>query len=442
MKVSQILIKCGLILLVLVTAILAVRAVFNYTEGRKLAKAVADLKDKGVPISAKDLAPPCPDRDNAARLWKAAENLLILEREDKEILSEFWTNLVNGESNVPARREDLANLIVKNELALRLVREMAEKPCFLYRDRADSLADTIRASSAIKMTLATRLLGLQAVLMAESGNVQGALEMLQRDLKFAPRISEEGLLIDFLIAIADTRMLIYSLAGVCQGQAVDEATLVSLIDGLDPGAWRLRMAQTISGERVSGLENGSDIITGRTSALAIEKGIDRLFYWLVRPILKAEIIWRLEQWNRWEQIADRPYFQQREALRTDAEYNGQVPWYFKFTGYQGGAYGTVFMKHATLEASLLATRSGLACRLYKKRNGSYPESLEALVPGILKEVPVDPFTGKPFTYRREGEGFIVYSLGSNEKDDGGRSTYMITQLVMDKDDDWTWKEEK
>jgi predicted RNA polymerase sigma factor len=44
--------------------------------------------------------------------------------------------------------------------------------------------------------------------------------------------------------------------------------------------------------------------------------------------------------------------------------------------------------------------------------------------------------------RNEGEGFIVYSLGSNEKDDRGRSTYMITQMVMEKDDDWAWREDR
>jgi hypothetical protein len=95
-----------------------------------------------------------------------------------------------------------------------------------------------------------------------------------------------------------------------------------------------------------------------------------------------------------------------------------------------------------LEATILASRTGLACRLYKNRTGQYPENLEALVPGILKDVPVDPFTGKPLIYRREGEGFIVYSLGSNERDDGGRSTYNITQLVMKEDDDWAWREDR
>lgn len=100
------------------------------------------------------------------------------------------------------------------------------------------------------------------------------------------------------------------------------------------------------------------------------------------------------------------------------------------------------MKVATLDALILTARTGLACRVYKSRTGEYPEDLKTLVPGLLTAVPVDPFTGKPLVYRREGKGFIVYSVGSNLKDDGGRSTWEIPQMVMEKDDDWTWKEDK
>jgi hypothetical protein len=134
---------------------------------------------------------------------------------------------------------------------------------------------------------------------------------------------------------------------------------------------------------------------------------------------------------------------QRELLKTDPAFSGNAPWYFKLTGFlDGGAYGSILLKGAQLEATFQASRTGLACRLYKSRNGSYPENLEALIPAILNEIPIDPFTGKPLVYRREGTGFIVYSLGSNQKDDGGRSTYMITRLVMGKDDDWSWKEDR
>jgi hypothetical protein len=118
------------------------------------------------------------------------------------------------------------------------------------------------------------------------------------------------------------------------------------------------------------------------------------------------------------------------------------PWYAILSRVAMPMMDAALLKQATLEALALAARTGLACKIYKNQNGRYPADLGALVPGILPEVPIDPFTGKPLVYRLEGDGFIVYSLGSNGKDDGGRMTYEMTKLVMDKDDDWAWKETK
>jgi hypothetical protein len=106
-----------------------------------------------------------------------------------------------------------------------------------------------------------------------------------------------------------------------------------------------------------------------------------------------------------------------------------------FTNFEG-----VFMKEATLEAMMLTTKAGLACKIYQKQNSRYPDGLAALVPGVLDAVPIDPFSGQPLIYRLQDGGVIIYSVGSNEKDDGGRGTYMITQLTMEKDDDWAWSE--
>jgi len=64
------------------------------------------------------------------------------------------------------------------------------------------------------------------------------------------------------------------------------------------------------------------------------------------------------------------------------------------------------------------------------------------MPDILSEVPTDPFSGNPLIYRKTPSGFIVYSVGLNGKDDGGRETREITIIVAEKDDDWVWYEGK
>ena len=58
---------------------------------------------------------------------------------------------------------------------------------------------------------------------------------------------------------------------------------------------------------------------------------------------------------------------------------------------------------------------------YQRDHGSYPEKLEDLAPKYLPQIPQDLFAGKPLTYRRTEDGYLLYSVGINEKDDNGRS---------------------
>lgn len=60
-----------------------------------------------------------------------------------------------------------------------------------------------------------------------------------------------------------------------------------------------------------------------------------------------------------------------------------------------------------------------ALRIHQIETGNYPEDLEALSPKPFKQIPRDPFTDEPFRYERRGEGFVLYSVGINLRDDGG-----------------------
>jgi hypothetical protein len=61
----------------------------------------------------------------------------------------------------------------------------------------------------------------------------------------------------------------------------------------------------------------------------------------------------------------------------------------------------------------------LAVERHRLATGSWPETLQALVPRYLTAVPRDPFDGQPIRYRRLPDGVVVYSVGHDETDDGG-----------------------
>ncbi|MGA2140550.1 MAG: hypothetical protein ABSH14_16970 [Verrucomicrobiia bacterium] len=64
-----------------------------------------------------------------------------------------------------------------------------------------------------------------------------------------------------------------------------------------------------------------------------------------------------------------------------------------------------------------ATITACALRRYELTHGKPPEQLTDLVPDLLSLVPIDPFDGKPLRYRREGSEWVIWSVGSDLKDD-------------------------
>ncbi len=66
------------------------------------------------------------------------------------------------------------------------------------------------------------------------------------------------------------------------------------------------------------------------------------------------------------------------------------------------------------------TKIAYALAAYNRDFGSYPASLTDLVSMYLPQVPDDVFCGAPFVYRREGTGYLLYSVGMNGKDEGGK----------------------
>ncbi|HEV3444358.1 MAG TPA: hypothetical protein VG099_06930 [Gemmataceae bacterium] len=59
---------------------------------------------------------------------------------------------------------------------------------------------------------------------------------------------------------------------------------------------------------------------------------------------------------------------------------------------------------------------------YQRDQGHYPAKLAELCPKYLKDVPGDLFSGKPLIYRLVDQGYLLYSVGVNGVDDGGRGS--------------------
>jgi hypothetical protein len=76
-----------------------------------------------------------------------------------------------------------------------------------------------------------------------------------------------------------------------------------------------------------------------------------------------------------------------------------------------------------------------ALAAYRADRGAYPDKLAALTPTYRAKLPQDPFGGfaSAYHYRREGDGFLLYSVGMNGRDDGGKDGYDAEEAKGNKD---------
>ena len=118
----------------------------------------------------------------------------------------------------------------------------------------------------------------------------------------------------------------------------------------------------------------------------------------------------------------------------------------------GTAMSAVTSPQKTLQAQTGVNLARIACGLERCRlaRGRFPESLEALAPDFLDKLPHDIINGGPLKYRLVSDGhFILYSVGWNQKDDGGAYPKITPDPATDRwlasfeyqpeKGDWVWR---
>jgi len=437
-KFKKIMVWIGIALVAFVAVVLVIRAVFNYTNGKKLEKFLSQMKSEGIPLTIKDIKPECSPRDNAAIDWKTAEAMLSIDRENRTLLGQVIDDLFSGKPLSEEKKDKLRGLIKENQDALQFILKASTKPCFKYEERWELPGYEFRTETAIQMIQGTRLLGIDAVIKAEDGNIEEAIDQCLAARRFLKSYLQEPFLISYLVGMACIKQVAVCLNNIVSDREIETEILRKILDEWNSSPWKEGLVWAFKSERTLRLETDLLYLLKGEHDLDVGRG-GGFFYWWFRPIYKSEIIWMTEQYDRLLKEAEMPYYSLGDSKELEKRMNS-TPWYYRMAGVLIPNAVTVMFKRATLDAVFETARIGIACKISKNLHGDFPEDLAELAPEILGTIPVDPFTGHPFIYKKQDSGFIVYSIGSNLKDDGGRGTWRITSLVMEKDDDWAWKE--
>ena len=101
-----------------------------------------------------------------------------------------------------------------------------------------------------------------------------------------------------------------------------------------------------------------------------------------------------------------------------------------------GVFAPVQNHFSLIQTKLDQARLAIAIERFGMIRDELPETLAELVPDFIAKLPRDIYTGQPMIYRRkEGGGFLLYSVGPDRRDGGGATNAKDSEK---KQPDWVW----
>jgi hypothetical protein len=279
---------------------------------------------------------------------------------------------------------------------------------------------------------ATQLVSAKARIEGKAGRPEAAMHWLAVGVRMSQQAASEPTLIAQLVSYSMLATLgLVDRTAVCETTAPGPQTgeLEKALVARDLGADFQRCAQ---GERVMGLavfdflrnqpvgeimSPGNDEVgpIGATAGFLVSYATP-----LGAPLSRYDELLFLRRWDEQVRAMVRPYRDSQADFDALDKSLREAPWFAVATLLEFPTYRRATQKRDWAEAETTLWRLALGLRMYKSQHGRYPESLSRLQGTLDWAIPPDPFSGKAFVYRTEGEGFVVYSLGPDMEDGGAR----------------------
>lgn len=394
-------------------------------------------------------------------------------REDFEKIAETLNDQCGEAEERSWTKEEFPEVAVwlaSQEKPLDLIVEASRRPKYFSPlvSKGEPLAECfLRANDMHPLRMTATALRTRAMLRAGTGDVKAAREDLLACHRLARLKSQGPFLVDALVAsslenlaceagaalaqsgrlsIEQLRKLQVDLAALGQLRSVadvmDDAERLFLLDSIrlpprDPADVDIEgPLKSVIQELFAEDEKGKTLRLRAAGLVGLEKldwdralrGMNSQFDRVVGIMRTAS---RAERDRRWQEYCDDRSGVSEKAYER-AKPPGAVP--LKALSPEEAAdelvgiltspwmvtFGYTVHVDGRRDAVMAVSRLAVALAIYRAEHGKYPARLEELVPKCIAAIPADPLADGPLHYRVSGGGYVLYSVGVNGKDDGGR----------------------
>jgi hypothetical protein len=434
------------------------RTWFVWKSDRKWARAVAEL-DATDPDwrweSLEAKREPVPDEDNSALFIDGIhKHGLLADRKRFVLIADFepditsppnpagdgsaeplpmpaefnetWVNneVLNEVLNLPPEvrlgpslSRALARTMRQHRPALDEALKLAERPRGRYpRDPGEPIwAASLKAQNSAEDVAI--LVGLESIRRVELGDAAGAMKSLQACLNVVRSLGDDPLAVRIRvrigsIAVSYLERVLGRLAAPQEGLAVQQAALEA--EAADP-----RIMRTLRGNRAVMTELLNAIISGEFErSERVDKDFKAMILRFDGPLsaraLRPTLLRRSAEAMEVAALPSEEWTQHCDVGLGLMCHAGLADGIDRFPS-------RVFQAELRHLAELRTAYVALAAERFRIARGRWPAELRDLVDaGFLGQVPPDPYTGEQLRMKRVPFGLIIYSVGLDRIDDGGK----------------------
>jgi hypothetical protein len=409
----------GIVLLIpiIIAAAIGIRHVYL---GHQIQAELTKIRQEGYPTNVEELnqwykTP--PDGENAADLLVQAYAQFVPPSKEEDAALP-----IVGEAKLPARNQPLspemkkaiADYLAKNAAALELLHKGAGMKACRYPGTLSLLGDM---PHLVKVREGARLLRLEGVFLVEENDPKGAVKAVVDGVALGRTLTREPKVISVSTGRAAEVISITGLERLLSRIPFTETQFTELSTSLDASEDNGALLRGWWGERACASSFFEDpSVTTALGGGFFEARYKAMGRW------KADHLFLLEAWRETMNVAQTPLpgrLLLAKNLGPELE-RRVVAGRHAVTAQVFPSVDGFITREARWAAFSRCAQLSLGIERYRLRTGRTPDTLDALVPEYLVAVPQDPFDGQPLRYKQRENGYVVYSLGVNLRDDGGK----------------------
>jgi len=347
-------------------------------------------KPKSAAPAAKPAAPPKMPSPNAHDTYMSAGAALV----DIDAINQAAVAHYTGE---PVASDESQKLVAKNLEALKLLRTgLAQE--YRYPYLRDARVDFPEYDHYRPLV---RLLVLDGVLKLRSGDKAGAVKCYLEGIELGVDVPCGGNLLPTMIGWAL--------------ETISRRALWETVNDLDAATARLAVEPLEAlGRRRTSLRSAlvEDKRLGLTAIPQIAKTLtdkERAKYLKLQPQIATDYsVWM----EKYMANLQKPYLSRQQLVLPTDPFCAELLPVYKNSGFHDAR---------NLTGNALPT-TAIALRAYRAETGGFPATLDLLAPKYLKAIPADPYGGgESLRYAIKNEKYVLYSIGPDGNDDGGRA---------------------